>query len=147
MPRKPYRVGPATRLANRLFMALAQRARGPSSIHVATFTGRHSGLPRQVPLHVIVYAGQRWTVAIYGERGWVHNARAHPSVTLRRGAHHEEVQFQEVDAVTGGPVLQHYVDTIPHVRPYLHLGDDSSSATWQNLVKTHPVFHLSRPSL
>lgn len=143
MPSKSYRVGPATRLLNRLFIALARLARGPASLHVATVTGRRSGLPRQVPLHVIDYTDQRWTVAIYGERGWVHNVRAHPWIALRRGSHHEQVHLQEVDAVTGGPVLRHYVETIPHVRPYLHIDENPSSAMWQRLAATHPVFRLT----
>lgn len=145
MGRKTYRVGPGSRLANHLFTAIAARGRGPASLRVATMTGRRSGLPQQVPLHIIDFADQRWAVAIYGPRAWVQNVRAHPDITVRRGGSEERVQLQEVDAVTGGPVLEHYVRTIPHVRPYLDIGEHPSPSTWRRLAVTHPVFRLLPP--
>ncbi len=58
---------------------------GAKSSYLLTTTGRKSGQPRMTPVIPVEAGVQRWLVSPYGAGGWVHNVRATPEVSLRRG--------------------------------------------------------------
>jgi hypothetical protein len=67
---------------------------------------------------VLEHAGERWLVSPYGAVGWVHNVRAHPQITLRRGGRTEVVRAGEVPPEVAGPVLKQYVTRVRVTAPY-----------------------------
>ena len=140
MESKTYRTGRGPRLVNALFTWLARRGLGPQTLHVLTTTGRRTGKPRSVPVHLLEDDGSRWLVAIYGFRGWVHNVAEDPRVQLMRAGRNESARLEAAPGTTASRVLERYVDRFPHVRPYLGEGP----IDWETAARGHPVFQVHR---
>jgi deazaflavin-dependent oxidoreductase (nitroreductase family) len=140
---KTYRVGFGPRLVNGVYARMARAGRGKPVLHVLSAPGRESGRRREIPLNVIAVDGSRYVAAIYGLRPWVANVRANDMhATLERGGHVEQVRLAPAEPGEAAKVLQRYVEVIPHVRPYLPLGDRPTSNEWLEAAKSHPVFRL-----
>lgn len=58
--------------------------------------GRKTGVVRVVPVAVTRSGGRRWLVSVFGETGWVRNARANGEARLRRGRRAEAICVTEV---------------------------------------------------
>lgn len=91
---------------------------GSKSAYLLTTTGRKSGQQRTTPVILVETGGERWLVSPYGTVGWVHNVRATPEVSLRRGKRSEQLRAEEVDSQTAGPVLQRYVRNARVTAPF-----------------------------
>jgi hypothetical protein len=76
--------------------------------------------------------GERWLVSPYGLVGSVHNVRATPELSLRRGKRSEQLWAEEVDAATAGPVLQRYVRNARATAPFFDANPVTRSrSSWQ----------------
>ncbi len=82
---RTYRLGPARRAINVAMASMLKIGIGPKSSYLMTTTGRKTGQPRTTPVILVEADGQRWLVSPYGQVSWVHNVRAVPEVSLRRG--------------------------------------------------------------
>ena len=140
---RTYRLSPARRAANTVMSAMIRLgAGGPSSYHLLTTTGRRSGQPRETPVILLEMDAQRWLVSPYGAVGWVHNVRATPRVSLRRGRTTEVLDASEVDAETAGPVLQRYVREASITAPFFDAKADDPTQRFVAEASRHPVFRL-----
>jgi deazaflavin-dependent oxidoreductase (nitroreductase family) len=144
---KSYRLGMGRRLGNAMVTAMVRLGVGGKSTYLLTTTGRKSGQPRTTPVTLIENGGQRWLVSPYGVVGWVHNVRAAPRVSVRRGSTSESLDVVEADAATAGPVLRSYVRSVPMTAPYFDAKADDPVEKFVAEAGSHPVFLLTEPAV
>jgi deazaflavin-dependent oxidoreductase (nitroreductase family) len=116
---------------------------GGKSTYLLTTTGRRSGERRTTPVILVEEGDERWLVSPYGMVGWVHNVRAAPLVSLRRGRTTDILHAQEVSPEAAGPVLQRYLRKARVTAPFF---DAKSNAPVEQFVREahrHPVFKLT----
>lgn len=140
---KDYKLGILRRLVNRLATRMVGRNKGDERMHLLTTIGRRSGVERSTPITLVKVEGVRWLVAPYGAVGWVHNIRETGTATLTRGAKVEKIVVSEASAEEAAPVLAHYLQTIPVVRPFFDVAHDASLSDIAQEAHQHPVFRIS----
>jgi deazaflavin-dependent oxidoreductase (nitroreductase family) len=121
---------------------LATRLAPPHYV-LLTVEGRRTGRRYSTPVRPVVYGGDRWLVAPYGDVGWVRNARAAGQVTLTRRGRDEVVRVVECDGGESGPVLREYVRVVPATRPYFDAGPDDPAEVFAAEASHHPVFRVA----
>jgi len=141
---KLYRLGPARRLVNLVMTPLARHGIGGKSTYLLTTTGRRTGEKRTTPVILVEAGAERWLVAPYGAVGWVHNVRAHPEVSLRRGRTTEVFHAEEVGAEVAGAILQRYVENAAAVatKPFFDARRGDPEEKFAEEAPRHPVFRL-----
>lgn len=140
---KSYRLGPVRRAVNTVMTALLRAGVGGKSAYLLTTTGRKTRQPRTTPVILVEDGGQRWLVSPYGAVGWVHNVRAKPEVSLRRGSRSEQLRAEEVDPETAGPVLRRYLRTVRVTTPFFDASPADPVETFVAEAGRHPVFRLT----
>jgi deazaflavin-dependent oxidoreductase (nitroreductase family) len=140
---KSYRLGPARRAVNSLMTSMIRMGIGGKSNYLLTTTGRKSGQARTTPVTVLRDAGDRWLISPYGAVGWVHNVRANPEVSLRRGRTTEVLRAAEADPETAGPLLQRYVRAVPITAPFFDAKAADPVQKFVDEAARHPVFQLT----
>jgi deazaflavin-dependent oxidoreductase (nitroreductase family) len=128
------------RAGNALVNVFARAGIGP--IALLTTTGRVTGRPHTVPVVPIDHAGARWLVAAYGPVGWVHNARAAGTVTLRYGRQRDTYTAREATPAEAGPVLKRYVTIATRARHRFAASVDAPVEAFIAEAADHPVFEL-----
>jgi len=141
---KTYRLGPARRAVNVIMTAMLRLGIGPKSSYLLTTTGRRSGQTRTTPVVLVETEGQPWLVSPYGLVGWVHNVRALPEVSLRRGGKTEVLRAEEVGPEVAGPILRCYVRKARVTAPFFDAKADDPVERFVEEAPHHPVFKLSR---
>lgn len=106
---------------------------------VLTTTGRRTGEDRDVPLRPVRHDSLTYLVAPYGEVSWVHNARAHPEATLRRGREMRRVVLREVDHPE---VVKRYYDREPVASRFMDVPGDGDVADFATIPGRFPVFRV-----
>ena len=140
---RTYRLGPARRAVNFLMASMLQLGIGPKSIYFLTTKGRKTGQPRTTPVILVEADGQRWLVSPYGQVSWVHNVRAMPEVSLRRGRTTQALYAIEVGADAAGPVLKSYVRQVRVTAPFFDAKIDNPDPSFIAEADRHPVFQLT----
>jgi deazaflavin-dependent oxidoreductase (nitroreductase family) len=138
-----YHLGPARRAVNMVMTWFVRVGIGGKSTYLLTTTGRKTGQERTTPVILDEKDGERWLVSPYGRVAWVHNVRAQPKVTLRHGRRVEILHAEEVDSVTAGPILQHYVRNVRVTAPYFDVNGDDPVEKFVEEAPGHPVFKLT----
>ena len=82
---KKYRLGFTRRAVNLLVTTMLKLGIGQKGAYLLTTTGRKTNQKRTTPVILVEAAPERWLVSPYGVVAWVHNVRANPEVTIRRG--------------------------------------------------------------
>ena len=143
---RSYRFGPTRRAVNvvmtgllRLGVPAPQR-----TSYLLETTGGRSGAVRQVPVNLLVDGDRRWLVSPYGDVGWVHNLRAHPTLTLRRGRRTESLVAHEVDPQEAAPLLKRYLKQVRITLPYFDAKVSDPVEVFAEEAAHHPVFELHR---
>ncbi|HWH33046.1 MAG TPA: nitroreductase family deazaflavin-dependent oxidoreductase [Egibacteraceae bacterium] len=136
-----YRLGVLRRLGN-LFMSVAVLLGLPRSTVLLETVGARTGRVRRTPVNVLRLDDERWLVAPYGLVGWVHNVRAAPAATLRRGLVGEPVRLEPADDDVAGPVLKAYWEAFPITRPFFDAGEDAPPEAFAGEAARHPVFRV-----
>ncbi|MEO8108240.1 MAG: nitroreductase family deazaflavin-dependent oxidoreductase [Actinomycetes bacterium] len=141
---KTYQLGPARRAVNVIMTATLRLGVGGKSSYLLTTTGRKSGQRRTTPVILVEAGEERWLVSPYGMVGWVHNVRAAPEVSLRRGSKTEVFDAKELAAESAGPVLQRYVQDVRVTAPFFDADANDPVDLFVREAHRHPVFKLSR---
>lgn len=139
---RSYRLGPARRAVNALMSTMLKIGVGGRSYYLLTTTGRTSGQKRTTPVILVRSGLERWLVSPYGQVGWVHNVRADPEVSLRRGRKTEVLRAEEAGPQTAGPVLQRYVRTVRVTAPFFDAKGNDPVERFVEEASRHPVFKL-----
>lgn len=115
---------------------------GRYPMFLLTVRGRKSGLPRTVPIVLLVHEGDRFACSPYGLVDWVRNLRAAVEAVLTRGRRSERVRALELSPEEGAVVLARELQV---GNPFLGLMGLRRGAQQQQLeavVRTHPVFRM-----
>lgn len=142
---REYRFGIGRRAVNVVMTWLLRRGvpAPQRTSYLLTTQGRRTGLEREVPVNLVVDDRRRWLVSPYGDVGWVHNLRASPSLTLRRGRHTEALMAREVGVEEAAPVLKRYVKQVRITAPYFDVKAADPVDRFAAEAHRHPVFELS----
>ncbi|MGD0321996.1 MAG: nitroreductase family deazaflavin-dependent oxidoreductase [Acidimicrobiales bacterium] len=139
---KRYRLGSVRRTVNVLVTAMLRLGIGGRSTYLLTTTGRKTGEKRMTPVILVETDAGRWLVSPYGTVGWVHNVRAQPEVSLRRGRRVETLRAEEVGSQTAGVVLQRYIRNVRVTVPFFDVKRDDPLERFVEEAPRHPVFKL-----
>jgi deazaflavin-dependent oxidoreductase (nitroreductase family) len=140
---KTYRLGPTRRAVNVIMTSMVRLGIGGKSTYLLITTGRKSGQRRTTPVILVEDGKERWLVSPYGMVGWVHNVRAEPEVSLRRGRTIEVLHADELDAETAGPILQRYLQKARVTEPFFAAKANDPVEKFVQEADRHPVFKLS----
>ena len=112
---------------------------------VLVVKGRTSGLPREVPVNLLTYEGNRYLVAPRGTTQWVRNLRAAGEGELRLGRRTESFTATEVAEGQKVPVLRHYLAKWAwEVGAFFDgVGAKASDDELRRIGPDHPIFRLS----
>lgn len=122
-------------------MARAARL-GIGNFVVLTTTGRRSGEPREVTVSPISDVDGEYLVSPYGDSGWVRNARANPTATIRRGGSEKTVQLVEM---TGEKpeLVKAYYEREGFARQFMDVPGEASVSDFASVSERFPVFRIS----
>jgi deazaflavin-dependent oxidoreductase (nitroreductase family) len=139
---RTYRLGPARRAFNAVMTAMLRAGLGGKSYYLLTTIGRKTGQPRTTPVVLVENPGERWLVSAYGDVGWVHNLRARPDLSLRRGRQTDFLRAEEVPPEVAGPVLRQYLRSVRVTAPFFDASAGDPVERFVEEAGRHPVFRL-----
>ncbi|MFI7128889.1 nitroreductase family deazaflavin-dependent oxidoreductase [Nonomuraea sp. NPDC050153] len=105
--------------------------------------GRHSGLPRTVPIATLRHDGHHWLVSPFGDTHWVHNIRADAQAELGRGHRFRPVRLIEVADNRKPEILRAYrraYGLVPFVRDAFDADADDRPQVYTIEAHRHPAF-------
>lgn len=105
--------------------------------------GRKSGRVIAFPLASVEEDGERYLVAMLGERtNWVRNVRAAngQAVLVRNGR--QVVRLVELPVRERAPIIARYVDEVPGGRPHIPVDKDAPLAEYEAIAGEFPVFRV-----
>jgi deazaflavin-dependent oxidoreductase (nitroreductase family) len=106
--------------------------------------GRKTGEPRQTPVNLLTFEGERYLVAPRGNTQWVRNLRVSGGGRLLLGRRSEEFAATEVPEDGRAPILRAYLKRWKaEVGMFFGgVGPDSSDEELTRIAADHPVFRL-----
>jgi hypothetical protein len=105
--------------------------------------GRVTGRPVRVPLVVVGHDGERYLVAMLGERTqWVHNVRAAGGHVLLRHGRSEAVRLEEIAPAERPPVLRRYLAVAPGARAHIPVDRHAPLEEFTGIAPEIPVFRI-----
>ena len=133
---------------NKLVQGLTRMGLSVLGSRVLEVKGRKSGLPRKVPVNLLVLDGTQYLVSPRGETEWVRNVRADAGrLSLLVGSKRQDLVGTELADAEKVPVLRAYLKRWKsEVGMFFEgVGPDSSDAEMEAVAPRHPVFRLSPP--
>jgi deazaflavin-dependent oxidoreductase (nitroreductase family) len=143
---KDYQLGTGRRFGNAMVTAMIRLGIGGKATYLLTTTGRKSGQPRTTPVTLVDDGSDRWLVSPYGQVGWVHNVRAHPRVSVRRGGTSQALDAVEAEPEVAGVILRRYLGSVPITAPYFDVKASDPVQQFVAEATRHPVFKLTKPA-
>lgn len=105
--------------------------------------GRRSGRVISFPLVLTQYDGERYLVAMLGERvNWVHNVRAADGRAVLRHGRREAVRLEEVEPENRAPILRRFLELAPGARSHLPVDRKAPIAEFERIAAQYPVFRV-----
>jgi deazaflavin-dependent oxidoreductase (nitroreductase family) len=127
--------------------AVAMATRAGLSVwgsRVLVVRGRTSGEPRETPVNLLTFEGERYLVAPRGVTQWVRNLRVAGTCGLRLGRAVEQVRATELTDDAKPPVLRAYLKRWKaEVGAFFDgVGPAASDADLRRIAPDHPVFRI-----
>ncbi len=108
--------------------------------------GRASGKLHSLPLVVADYEGERYLVAMMGNRSdWVLNVRANGGRAIIQHGRRQPVVLEDVPVESRAPILKAYLKRAPGARPHFAIGPDAPLQAFEEIAADYPVM-LVRPA-
>lgn len=105
--------------------------------------GRRTGRPVSFPVMVADLAGERYVVAMLGERAnWVANVRAANGHVLLSQGRPERVLLEEVPDHERPPILRRYLQIASAARAHFPIDPQASLTAFEEIAGRYPVFHI-----
>jgi deazaflavin-dependent oxidoreductase (nitroreductase family) len=131
-------------LLNRVDRTLASAGLWPSRLVTLEVRGRRSGRVVSLPVVVAEYGGERYLVAMLGQRAdWVSNARAAGGQAVLRHGDRETVRLEEVDPGSRAPILRQYLQVAPGARAHIHVDREAPLEEFEGIAAQYPVFRVA----
>jgi F420H(2)-dependent quinone reductase len=118
---------------------------GPRGAAALEVVGRSSGRVFSLPVVVTEWNGERYLVAMLGERAnWVRNVRAaHGRAVLRRGKR-QAVVLEDVCVEKRPPILRRYLAIAPGARPHIRVDRHAPLEDFAKIASQIPVFRIDK---
>ncbi|MEU5265548.1 nitroreductase/quinone reductase family protein [Amycolatopsis sp. NPDC021455] len=105
--------------------------------------GRLTGWPVRVPLVVADHEGERYLVAMLGDRTqWVRNVRAAGGHVVLRHGRREAVRLEELAPAERPPVLRRYLAVAPGARAHIAVDRHAPLEEFARIAADLPVFRI-----
>jgi hypothetical protein len=128
---------------NAVWKSLATAGLAPRRLAALEVRGRHSGSLRWFPVVVADYQGERYVVAMLGERtNWVANVRAADGRAVLKHGQREPVRLQEIEPRARAPILKRYLQLAPGARPHILVDRDAPPSEVGRIAVRHPTFRI-----
>ena len=141
-----YRTGRPNRLAaflNRIWARVGAAGLGGNRLVTLEVRGRSSGRTISYPLIVADYQGERYLVAMLGQRaGWAANVRAAAGEAILHDGERRPVRLEEVDPRERGPILKRHLEVAPAARSFVPLAVGSDPSAFDAIADAYPVFRI-----
>ncbi|MFZ0905975.1 MAG: nitroreductase/quinone reductase family protein [Mycobacterium sp.] len=116
---------------------------GPSGAATLEVRGHKSGRTISFPVVVADYHGDRYLVAMLGQKtNWVRNLRADGRAVLRRGQR-EDVALVEDLSHKRAAILRRYLELAPGARPFFPIDRHAPIDDFERIVDQYPVFQVA----
>jgi deazaflavin-dependent oxidoreductase (nitroreductase family) len=131
------------RLLNRGQASLHSMGIWPKRLATLEVRGRRSGRLRSLPIVIADLEGERYLVAMLGERTkWVANVRAGGGHAVLRHGRREPVLLEEVEAGERAPILRRYLEVAPGARAHFPVNRQASLSEFEAIAPQYPVFRV-----
>ena len=141
-----YRAGRPNRVAavlNRGWALLASIGLGPSRLVALEVRGCRSGRTISFPLIVADWQGERYLVAMLGERAaWVANVRAADGHAVLRRGRRQAVLLEEIQPDRRAPILRRHLEVAPAARSFIPVDHRAPIAEFEPVAAQFPVFRV-----
>src|ERR1700758_5833704 len=140
------RPGWSARITNRLGAIGFAVGIGPSQAATLEVRGHKSGRLISFPVVVVDYQGERYLVAMLGQRtNWVRNLRADSRAVLRHGRR-EDVTVVEDLSDERTAILRRYLELAAGARPFFSIDRRAPISDFERIVDKYPVFRVAPAS-
>jgi hypothetical protein len=137
------RPGWSARVTNRLGALSFAAGIGPNRAATIEVRGHKSGRTISFPVVVADYQGERYLVAMLGQKtNWVRNLRADGRAVLRRGRR-EDVSLLEDLSDKRAAILRRYLELAPGARPFFPIDRHAPLKDFERIVDLYPVFRVA----
>jgi deazaflavin-dependent oxidoreductase (nitroreductase family) len=105
--------------------------------------GRHSGLPRTLPVATLRHHGQQWLDSPFGDTHWMHNIRADTQAELGRGRRFHRIRLIEIHDDRKPEILRSYrraFGLVPFVRNAFATTAQNEPHAFGLEADRHPAF-------
>src|SRR6202045_362275 len=137
------RPGWSARVANRLGALSFAKGMGPDRAATLEVRGHKSGRTISFPVVVADYQGERYLVAMLGQKSnWVRNLRADGRAVLRHGQR-EDVALVEDLSDKRAAILRRYLELAPGARPFFPIDRHAPIDDFERIVDQYPVFRVA----
>jgi hypothetical protein len=137
------RPGWSARVTNRLGALSFAAGIGPNRAATLEVRGHKSGRTISFPVVVADYQGERYLVAMLGQKtNWVRNLRADGRAVLRRGRP-ENVSLVEDLSDNRAAILRRYLELAPGARPFFSIDRHAPLGDFERIVDLYPVFRVA----
>jgi hypothetical protein len=116
---------------------------GPKQAAAIEVRGRKSGRKISFPVVVVAYGGERYLVAMLGDKtNWVRNVRADNHAGLRQGKR-ENVLLVEDFSSNRAAILRRYLELAAGARPFFPIDRRAPLSDFERIVEEYPVFRVA----
>src|ERR1700731_1325461 len=137
------RPGWSARIGNRLGALILGAGIGPSGAATLEVRGHKSGRMISFPVVVADYQGERYLVAMLGQKtNWARNLRADGHAVLRRGRP-EDVSLVEDLSDNCAAILRRYLEVAAGARPFFPIDRRAPLTDFEQIVDRYPVFRVA----
>jgi hypothetical protein len=137
------RPGWSARVTNRLGAFTFAAGIGPNRAATLEVRGHKSGRTISFPVVVADYQGERYLVAMLGQKtNWVRNLRADGHAVLRRGRP-EHVSLVEDVSDKRAAILRRYLELAAGARPFFPIDRHAPISDFERIVDLYPVFRVA----
>jgi hypothetical protein len=137
------RPGWSARVTNRLGAFTFAAGIGPNRAATLEVRGHKSGRTISFPVVVADYQGERYLVAMLGQKAnWVRNLRADGHAVLRRGRP-EHVSLVEDLSDKRAAILRRYLELAAGARPFFPIDRHAPISDFERIVDLYPVFRVA----
>lgn len=137
------RPGWSARVTNRLGAFTFAAGIGPNRAATLEVRGHKSGRTISFPVVVADYQGERYLVAMLGQKtNWVRNLRADGHAVLRRGRP-EHVSLVEDLSDKRAAILRRYLELAAGARPFFPIDRHAPISDFERIVDLYPVFRVA----
>lgn len=132
------------RLQNRASAIAFAAGIWPKRVAALEVRGRRSGRVISFPVVIADYEGERYLVAMLGERtNWVRNVRAAGGRAVLRHGRREELRLEEVAAERRPAILRRYLALAPGARAHIPVDRHAPLEEFERIAPRMPVFHIT----